>query len=108
MNVLTIAALGFVVAVDRCGVLLRVPFIGEAWWDLSGQGLSCFDSWRRRGGRARQRRVIGHWLGAGAGTCLSRSTLAYRGASYRGAQQVGVEFTAGRVGARTQDAVLWQ
>ncbi len=65
MNVLTIAALGFVVAVDRCGVLLRVPFIGEAWWDLSGQGLSCFDSWRRRGGRARQRRVIGHWLGLG-------------------------------------------
>ncbi len=68
MNVFTVALAGFVVAVDRCGVLLRVPLFGEAWWDLSGQGLSCFDCWCRRGGRARQRRVIGHLLG---GTCLS-------------------------------------
>ena len=43
MNIINIDIGGFIFALDRGGIFIRVPWVGEAWLDFTGNGLSHFD-----------------------------------------------------------------
>ena len=46
MNILNIHIGGFIFSLDHCGVFLRLPWIGDGWLDITGNGYTCWSPWR--------------------------------------------------------------